>query len=161
MASEIKARISGGLKLKRVLKEIKTTKGVVYDAEVGFFPADKYDNGMPVAEVAKINNFGLGVPQRPFFSQAIIKYKNEKKKLEKTLFAKKLNRRQQIVAVEKLATIMRNTIFNEIKEGRFVANKPATIRAKTAKSGGEKNQPLIDTGLMKRSVRQQIKSKKE
>lgn len=152
---DFKLTVTGGDKLENFLKKIDTTKGVTYDAEVGFFEKDIYDNGTPVAGVARANNFGLGVPQRPFFSLATFKFKRKKENIGKKLFTKKLTRQQKLKAVTKMAIILRNTIVKEITLGDFKPNAPSTIAAKTR--GGEKNTPLIDTGLMRLSVNFEVK----
>jgi len=70
-----------------------------------------------------------------------------------------LTREEQLKAVTKLAIILRNTIVKQVTAGGFKPNSPATIRAKTKK--GRKDTPLIDTGLMRRSVDFKVTDKKK
>lgn len=65
------ATISGGNKLKAVLKELSGKVGSGGKVRVGFLENAKYPDGTPVALVAAVNNWGApaaGVPPRPFFS---------------------------------------------------------------------------------------------
>ena len=43
-------------------------EGVV---RVGFFPDSRYDGNTSVAQVARYNEFGAGVPARPFMRPAV------------------------------------------------------------------------------------------
>ena len=49
-------------------------QGVV---RVGFFPESRYDGGKSVAEVARYNEFGLGVPRRSFMRPAVFEKKTD------------------------------------------------------------------------------------
>lgn len=110
--------------------------------EVGFFQTAKYPNGMQVAQVARFNEFGTSkIPMRPFFRNAI--NKNTKK-----WFASL----QQLLAIDngkaldKVGEIARGDVVQSITTFNTPPNAKSTIKAKKSSN------PLIDTGLMRRSV---------
>lgn len=67
------ATVSGGVALKKKLAEFRKSFSD-NQVKVGFLENATYPNGMNVATVAAINNFGApgaGIPARPFFSDMI------------------------------------------------------------------------------------------
>lgn len=117
--------------------------------EIGFFESAKYPSGVYVAQVARWQEFGtLKIPMRPFFRNAI--QKNIKK-----WYATLQNAIKQDNTANKAFSVVgelaRADIIQSITELRSPPNAPATTKQK-----GSSN-PLINTGLMRRSVTYKVK----
>ena len=140
--------LRGGHKLDRFIKEAKAAmriKGV----EVGFFDTARYPDGTAVTNVAAAHEFGLGVPERPFFRQAL---KGADKELLQVL---KVSLDPKKMAVDervggRLGLALQNRIQRRITDLKRPANAPSTIAMK-----GSSN-PLIDTGFMRASVTYEV-----
>ena len=117
--------------------------------EVGFFSNATYPSGEYVAQVAKWQEYGtIHIPMRPFMRNAV--EKNNKKWFDTLGELIKQNATQE-QALGKIGEIARGDIIKSITQFREPANNPSTIKAK-----GSSN-PLIDTGLMRRSVTYKVK----
>ena len=131
---------------KELNKELKQSN--IKGLKAGFIKESKYSNGISVPKVAYIHNYGLGVPTRPFFNKAII---NNAKKwdsfLENTLKQNNVNFSN---ILEKLGNIIVGDIQTSITELKDPPNKESTIKKKKSSN------PLIDTGLMRKSVSYQV-----
>lgn len=117
--------------------------------EIGFFESARYPNGTFVAQVAKYNEFGtLRIPMRPFFRNAI--QKNIKK-----WYATLQNAINQDLAPNKALSIVgevaRADIIQSMTDFKAPPNAQSTIKQKKSTN------PLIDTGLMRRSVTYKVK----
>lgn len=117
--------------------------------EIGFFETARYPNGIFVAQVARYNEFGtLNIPMRPFFRNAI--NKNIKK-----WYATLQNAINQNATPSKALSIVgevaRADIIQSITDLRTPPNAESTIKSKKSTN------PLIDTGLMRRSVTYKVK----
>lgn len=117
--------------------------------EIGFFETARYPNGVFVAQVARYNEFGtLNIPMRPFFRNAI--NKNIKK-----WYATLQNAINQNATPSKALSIVgevaRADIIQSITDLRTPPNAESTIKQKKSTN------PLIDTGLMRRSVTYKVK----
>lgn len=117
--------------------------------EIGFFETARYPNGTFVAQVARYNEFGtLRIPMRPFFRNAI--QKNIKK-----WYATLQNAINQNATPSKALSIVgevaRADIIQSITDLRTPPNAESTIKQKKSTN------PLIDTGLMRRSVTYKVK----
>ena len=117
--------------------------------EIGFFESAKYPSGEYVAQVARYNEFGtLNIPMRPFFRNAI--NKNIKK-----WYATLQNAINQNATPSKALSIVgevaRADIIQSITDLRTTPNAESTIKQKKSTN------PLIDTGLMRRSVTYKVK----
>lgn len=117
--------------------------------EIGFFETARYPNGTFVAQVARYNEFGtLNIPMRPFFRNAI--QKNIKK-----WYATLQNAINQNATPSKALSIVgevaRADIIQSITDLRTPPNAESTIKQKKSTN------PLIDTGLMRRSVTYKVK----
>lgn len=115
--------------------------------EVGFYDSVIYPNGMNVADVAYINDKGLGVPSRPFFTIAIEKWGEKATKLIADAYHNGMSLEK---ALGRAGIFMQGKIQDEITDLETPPNAPSTIAIK-----GSSN-PLIDTGLMRRSVSFQV-----
>lgn len=117
--------------------------------EIGFFETARYPNGVFVAQVARYNEFGtLNIPMRPFFRNAI--QKNIKK-----WYATLQNAINQNATPSKALSIVgevaRADIIQSITDLKAPPNAQSTIKQKKSTN------PLIDTGLMRRSVTYKVK----
>lgn len=117
--------------------------------EIGFFETARYPNGVFVAQVARYNEFGtLRIPMRPFFRNAI--QKNIKK-----WYATLQNTINQNVTPSKALSIVgevaKADIIQSITDFKAPPNAQSTIKQKKSTN------PLIDTGLMRRSVTYKVK----
>ena len=127
----------------RVLKE-----GVV---RVGFFEGSKYDDDTYVAQEARWNEYGIGVPARPFMRPAVFEKKQEYTELLRSEYKKAIKDNQSTINVLKAVGEKAVAgIQSQIWGGHYLPNSPATIKRKG------KNKPLIDTELMVNSVSYQV-----
>jgi len=164
MALDVKAKTTGGARLKRHLREVEQKRrahGRESNVEVGFFDTARYQNGVPVAAVAAWNEFGvdyggLHIPSRPFFREAVRvskdKVKREQARVD-VLPEKKI--------LERIGLIVETEIKRQIKTGDWTPNVPSVTARKAAKSyagaapGSPK--PLIDEGDLFRSATSIVK----
>lgn len=115
--------------------------------EVGFFETAKYPNGAYVAQIASYNEFGtIKIPMRPFFRNAI---NGNTKKWFSSL--QQLLKSDDMQSLEKTGEIIRGDIVNSITNFKNPPNAPITIKQKKSSN------PLINTGLMRRSVTYKVK----
>ena len=111
------------------------------------------DNGRSVAEIAETNEFGIGVPARPFVSgwadektDAVQIMRDDAAAALKagSSPAQRLDQRAQVWAGEMQA---------RISAGIDPPNAPATV----AKKGS--STPLVDTGILRSSIRGKVVGK--
>ncbi len=143
--------LKGGDKLARVLGELAARIGRG-DAgvKVGFlenatYPAGDDRAGLPVAQVAFWNEFGTSrTPPRPFFRSAIEQHQGEwGDDLANALKLTKLDTRAAFGIV---GTIIKDQIVQSIVD----TNSPPLAESTVRRKGFDK--PLVDTGVMQRSV---------
>lgn len=119
-------------------------------------PIDKQDENEQkwVAEVAYNNNYGNGVPARPFFT-AVVEKEAESEKYWDLLEVAYDNGMPFYQAMELIGTEMKQDIQRSIIDWKTPPNSPATIKRK-----GSSN-PLVDTGHMGDSVSYELKYNKD
>lgn len=118
------------------------------------------DNGMTLAEIALINEFGttkagrnhkVTIPSRPFMRQAADKNEKEWLDFSENVVGKMIDKG---AGAGQAYNIIGQKVEGDIKEifvtGDFAPNAPATI----AKKGSDT--PLIDTGKLRQSIRYRI-----
>ena len=144
----VDVRQSGGGKAQA---ELKRRQRAAADSdvtiEVGYFPESRYEeDNMPVAQIALVNDLGLGpIPERNFFRMAL---ERNKKHWDETTSDRNLE--DGAVSQGALAdfqTKAPNEIRNAIVTGAWQINARATLRDKDAK------QPLQDTGQLLREAK--------
>lgn len=116
---------------------------------VGWFEDQTYEDGLPVAKVARWNEFGTkaGIPERPFMRRTMHKKQNEWIEKLKTLVQKAIDEDKSIdSALKKFGEGVKGDIQETILEGGFVKNAPATVKKKGF------NMPLVDTGVLISSI---------
>lgn len=117
---------------------------------VGFFESAKYDNDTPVAAVARYNEFGLGVPMRPFMRPAIHQNKEGLVDLLHRKYSEALRNNIDTMAVLfQFGLYCQGLVQDQIRNTWSPPNAPATVRKKG------KNTPLRDTLTMLHSVSHQ------
>lgn len=118
---------------------------------VGWFEDQTYEDGLPIAKVARWNEFGTkaGIPQRPFMRRTMMKHEKEWIETLKTIVQREIDKDKNINidrALKKFGEIVKGDIQETILEGGFVKNAPATVKKKGF------NMPLVDTGVMISSI---------
>ena len=135
--------------LTAVLEKLKLQFGTV---DVGFFKGTHtYANGKDVTEVAKKNDKGIGVPERPFIIPAAKKAANKTINITIQSIAGGMDESQ---ALSRAGIMFKNAIQREITNIKEPPNSPYTI----AKKGS--SNPLIDTGKMRASVNWKLRTPK-
>lgn len=154
-------------KSKKTVENLTSNLGKL-ELRVGWFKGTKYDNGIPVAAVAAVNELGYppkNIPSRPFMRQAIAKYKDTWKRLLQ-LSAKKIvngestEERELKIIGDKIAAHIKVSIA----KGSFDSLKEATIRNRLRRYAKKKitpslTKPLIDTGHMQATVTSEVVKK--
>jgi len=143
----------GGAKMAAKLRELGARLGPGGAIKVGFlegatYPATADDPdkaGLPVAQVAFWNEFGTSrAPARPFFRNYISEHSDEwPAALGAALKLSNYDTKQAFAIV---GTVIKDGIVKSIVDTNSPALSPVTI----ARKGFAK--PLIDTGVMQRSV---------
>lgn len=122
-------KIRGGLKAKAYLHKIRAARSLSRSVRVGFFREARYTNGVSVARVATIHEFGSGpFKERPFFRTAL-------KGADKVL-----------LPVMKQTINPRTMVFDNITAGHVGLAMASLIQLEVTKFG------VIDTGKLRRSV---------
>jgi hypothetical protein len=144
----IRGGTKAGPKLAEMAKRLTSAKTV----RIGFLENATYPNGLPVALVAAINEFGApsrGQPPRPFFRNLLAAKQNEWPKAIAALL--KANdgdaHRTLMQTGEAIAGQLRQSIIDLVDPPLA----PSTVQRK----GFDK--PLIDRGIMLASVDFQVK----
>ena len=118
---------------------------------VGWFEDQTYEDGLPVAKVARWNEFGTkaGIPERPFMRRTMHKNQNKWIELLKTLVQREIDKEKGAnidKALKQFGEVVKGDIQETILEGGFVKNARSTVKKKGF------NMPLIDTGVMISSI---------
>lgn len=144
------AGVTGGDKLQKVLAAIGKKVGEGKFLRAGFLETAKYPDGTPVAQVAFWNDAGSEVsPPRAFFRQTIAERgKSWGETLGDSLKATGMDANK---AMALTGEVIKDDVVSAIVAFSDPPNAPSTI----AKKGF--NKPLIDTGVMQRSVDYDIK----
>lgn len=144
--------ITGGDKLKKKLAEIAHQLGHGSSLSVGFlsdatYPAGAKKPGLKVAQNAFWQEFGTSnIPARPFFRNMIAE---KSPTWGRALgMAAKNNGYNAKNALTAMGHGIKDQLVESILKTNEPPNSPATIRRKKHKN----NKPLIDTGVMIRSV---------
>ena len=138
-------------KIKQMKQTISALKGK--SVATGFFQESKSGNEITNAEKAIKNNFGIGVPKRPFWTTT---KDNEQKKHANAIAKDSIkavltsNASIAINAMEREGEQYKKEFRQAIIDWSVPSNSPATIQAKGF------NDPLVDTGEMRDSVDSKI-----
>lgn len=132
----------------RLKQQCKEEVAVGFPKEAGKAISAHYENGASVLVVAVLNNFGTEtIPRRPFMDNAAHKlqenFKNMVKATQKKVNSGELTPRTVLKAA---GLESEGIVRDEITNGNFVPNSPATADAKGS------SRPLIDSGDMRKYV---------
>ena len=134
---------------------------------VGFFEGIRYDDGTPVAKVARWNEFGTrvehGIPERPFMRPAVFEHKESLTEKLRSEYKKALKDKQNtMVVLNTFGEYVVDLIQRQIESTYTPANSPITIhggwlgfkggRSVYVEGKQGKTHPLEDTMLMHDSV---------
>lgn len=146
------------VKIKVDTKAIKRIERILRDlddsAEIGFFDGHIHpkDNGKnTIAEVAMINELGIGVPQRRFFRETLEEHNNYLKHLETASRLIITGKMKKKVALNDIGAAVEEDVKGKIADNSFKQNDKKTV----AKKGFD--DPLTETGTMERDVSHRVK----
>lgn len=148
------AKVTGGDKFDKVLKEISEQLGGDRVLRVGFLENATYPDGTSVALVAAIQNYGApsrNIPPRPFFSNMV------KDKSEGWPAAIALNLKETEYDVDKTMQLVGEGIAGQLRQSIIDTNFPPLAESTIARKGFPK--PLVDTGHMLNSIDFEVKPK--
>lgn len=113
--------------------------------------AGAYEDGLTIATVAAVNNFGSAdgtIPPRPFLAPAIDKGSPQYRRLAEIMLPKVIAGEMDMsTLLEQMGNLAEGHVKQEITDLRTPPNSKATIAAK-----GSDN-PLIDSGNLRQSIR--------
>lgn len=109
-----------------------------------------------IADVAAFNEFGTDtIPERPFMRQTMEANRRQIVSMMKKLLTKVTSlQMNRITALEVVGQFIQDRMVQTIDQANFAPNSPETVVRKTL--GGTKNQPLVDTGQMRSSIRYEV-----
>lgn len=126
---------------------------------VGFFPGAKYEDGTPVAGVAAVHEFGLGVPARSFMRPTIAENAQPGGRWSQAI----VQSLQGGKTLEQAAHTFGNFARGDIQAAiAAIANPPldeGTLRARRTRKNPPPNQstkPLVDTRILYPSVQYEV-----
>ena len=159
------------MKLRDLKKRMKSLEE--YSAQAGWFESARYDDGVPVAQVAIYNEYGTSrIPPRPFMRPTAESQKGEwsrttGKVVSQVLRGKMSAEQGMTLVAQKAAGDIRQTITQVFepelspvtvllrqwrKEGKYITGKTVGDAARAVAEGqrgeGVTTKPLIDTGHM-------------
>lgn len=139
-----------GERLKKALEEIQKL-----EVFVGFQAGEaKSEDGVDVATYAAFNEIGTSsVPPRPFMRQSVDDNADRIQAFQERCIRQLVNGKSPETVLRQIGVFQKGLVQDEITDGSFTPNSPATIRRK----GSDK--PLIDHGTMRKSVNYQIGKK--
>lgn len=110
-----------------------------------------------IAEIAWWNEFGTrnGIPERPFLRMTMRENRYYRAYMRQILRKIMLLQTKMDAGLRMAGAKAASDIRKMITTGNFVPNSPATIRRKST-SAGRKARPLIDTGLLRKSITYQL-----
>ncbi|KQQ62968.1 hypothetical protein ASF66_01030 [Pseudomonas sp. Leaf129] len=121
--------------------------------------AGSYEDGLTIATIAAVNNFGSAdgtVPPRPFLVPAIDKGSPQYRRLAEIMLPKVMAGEMDMrVLLEQMGNLAEGHVKQEITDLRIPPNAASTISKK-----GSDN-PLIDTGALRQSIRYVVDDGKE
>lgn len=121
--------------------------------------AGTYEDGLTLATVAAVNNFGSAdglIPPRPVLQPAVEKGAPQYQRLAEVMIPKVLSGQMEMrMLLEQMGTLAEGHVKQEITDLRIPPNAASTIASK-----GSDN-PLIDTGAFRQSIRYVVDDGKE
>lgn len=121
--------------------------------------AGTYEDGLTIATVAAVNNFGSAdgkIPARPFLAPAVEKGAPQYRRLAELMIPKVIAGQMDMRdLLEQMGQLAEGHVKQEITDLDTPPNAPSTI----AKKGS--SNPLIDTGALRQSIRYVIADGKD
>lgn len=147
------AELKGGNSWQKALDAISEKVTKASEVQVGFLENARYPDGTLVAMVAAINEYGKppSQPPRPFFRNMINQHSDEWG--QQTAKLLKSHDYAADATLADMGELIKGELQQSITEFTSPPLKASTIAAK----GFDK--PLVDTGVMLRSVDYAVKSK--
>lgn len=145
------AKISGGEKLERALRDLAAKVANPATLRAGFLENATYSSGESVAMIASLNEYGVpsrGQPPRPFFRQAIAKHKGEWPAAIAGLL--KANNMDAV----KTLNLTGEAIVGQIKQSIIDLVDPPLAPSTVQRKGFDK--PLIERGIMLNAVSHEV-----
>lgn len=134
--------------MKKLAEQLQGATRVLVGVPKG---AGVYEDGLTIATVAAVNNFGSAdgvIPPRPFLAPAIEKGAPQYQRLAEVMIPKVLTGEMDMrMLLEQMGQLAEGHIKQEITDLKIPPNAKSTIAAK-----GSDN-PLIDTGALRQSIR--------
>ncbi len=160
----IRATTETHINLDRVVSDLMSDSVL----KVGWVEAQRYDNGTFYAEAAATNEYGAphkGIPPRPFMGPAVSENKNKWVELVKSGAGKAvIGDTTMSEVLDTVGAIAAGDVAKAIKAVTSPPLSPVTIAARLRKLKNKKvseslTKPLIDTGIMLRSISYVVESK--
>jgi hypothetical protein len=134
--------------LKKLAEQLQGATRVLVGVPKG---AGAYEDGLTIATVAAVNNFGSAdgmIPPRPFLAPAIDKGSPQYQRLAEMMIPKVLSGEMTMtILLEQMGNLAEGHVKQEITDLKIPPNAKSTIAAK-----GSSN-PLIDSGDLRQSIR--------
>lgn len=140
-----------GKKLKKALRELDKL-----ECFIGFQRGNGSEkDGTDLCDIAAWNELGTsrGIPSRPFIRNTVDLHQTDIDKMLDKMAVQILKGKTAEQVLREMGVYLKGQMQEEITNGEYVPNAPATIRKKKS------DKPLIDTGRMRSSVQYQIKEK--
>lgn len=140
--------------LRALRRELESySKGKMYCTVGVHAQAGSYKKGITVAEVAAANNFGTDkIPARPFLKEGVERAKTNMIKTAEESMKKGRTPRQ---IIDQLGALAVRGVQEQIDATTTPPNAPYTVKKKGS------SHPLIDTGLLKKSITYQLRNSKK
>ena len=136
---------SGGKRFNAVLNDLVKGASRKYTLKVGFLADKTYPDGTNVASVAFMNEYGTSrIPARPFFRRMIDKKSGSWASDMSSLM--RHNNMDVGKSLNIMGELIKDSLTNSIATFEGTPNAASTVAHKGF------NKPLIDTGVMQRSV---------
>lgn len=123
--------------------------------EIGWFPAEKYEDGTSVAQVAAIHEYGApaaNIPARPMLGPIADQHRSEYQRIAAENIQRFVIDREDEVeaALEAFGIKVEGDVKKHITDGNFAPLKQATIDRKGS------SKPLIDSATMRDTVSHKV-----
>ncbi|MBV1833074.1 HK97-gp10 family putative phage morphogenesis protein [Novacetimonas pomaceti] len=148
----------GFIRMQAVLRDMRGRISQAATLDVGWDDRAKYPDGTFVADVARYQEFGTRtIPARPFVRPAVMRYQEE----WRSYFQSQLEGTNQPldVILERLGLVIAGDIQKSIVAVTTPPLAPSTLRQRLKRGYSNlatASKPLVDTGLMLRSVRSKV-----
>ena len=154
MGLELRVRTRGGKNLKRAIRKARAAQGQGVSAvAAGYLPDARYPNGMPVAHIAAVQEFGATmpngavIPERPAMRLAASRMREGN---ELTDIIKGKVDAQTLTVDAETARAIGQEMVAQIQSGIDDMNQPQNAPITRKRKRGQR--PLVDSGTMRESV---------